>query len=687
MTAARLPGPDHTTETGTGQKARRSRHEAVGTTFVQVGEWVEHREFGVGEVLDRDGRQRVVRFASGVRIVSNKYTNLGPGSLEVRAFQDLPGLLMWMEEEPADAAAEFLRSHRDGLDAQQATRKLIRLGVPDDVAVRWWTKTAEPLLRARDDVAISGNRPERFALRHGPDPEAVVAEATEALIGLSKRRMTSDQRSKLARAIEAADGAVALPPPLRGAARALGARLEGAPPLSDVDPAELPADVVRRLMERDDPTFLTRAAVDARGSDVARAAAERSREKVKSVERAAHAAAVCSQVQAEISAASSDTIGTVAERLAHRVERLRLLVPDGPTPALVAAVLQLLAAVEHIPSQDKQLTRLRDAAEGTIVDVPEVLEAFSAALHLDVVAGLADDALAGAWASEPLEPASVRLVWLRALARDRKAALSSTRAWQGVDVSSLQHLASADEIRSWLSDTEAGRTRRNAIGQSILTRLDRATLGQLIAGGSDLLGTLPPDRLRTALDQLTEREPSLRVIADGFAASRVEAAERGHAEDVDMIEAKNAERLRAATEETAAAEARAQHHRADAELARRLMRSGSSDGASAAELRQAQIDGLRVAADVLAEVERAKGRLPEVAELADRLDAIAEANGLRLEAATGDEVTFDHERHRPVSDVDIAEGARVIVVEPAWLASDDGGVTAIRYGLVRIAGS
>jgi hypothetical protein len=657
------------------------------TTFVQVGEWVEHREFGVGEVLERDGRQRLVRFASGVHTVANKYTNLSPESLEVRAFLDLPRLLTWIEEEPANAATELLRSHQDGLDARQATRKLTKLGVPGDVAARWWTKTAEPLLRARDDVTISSNDSECFTLRQGPDPEAIVAEATEALIGLSKKRVTPDQRSKLARAIEAADRASALPPALRGAARGLGARLNDAPPLADVDPAQLPADVVRRLVERDDPTFLARAAVDARGPDVARAAAERCREQVSRADRAAHAAVACDQVQAEVSAASSDTIAAVAERLTHRVERLRLLVPDGPTPALVAAVLQLVAAVERIPSQDKQLGRLREAAEGTIVEAPDVLETFSTALRLDGVAGLADDVLAGAWAGQPLGPATVRFAWLRALARDRKATLSSTLAWKGIDVSSLHHLARASEIGSWLSNTEAGRTRRDVIGQSILNRLDRASLGELIAGGADLLETLPPDRFRAALDQLIEREPSLRVLADGFAASRIETVEVANSAELETLKAKNAERLQAAAQARAAAEARAEHHRADAELARRLVRSVSSGGASAAELRQAHIDGLRVAADVLAEVERAKGLVSDVGELAGRLEAIAEANGLRQDAATGDVVTFDHQRHRPASDEDIADGTAVTVVEPAWLASRDGGVTAIRYGLVRSADS
>lgn len=644
---------------------------------------MRHREYGVGEVLERNGRERVVRFASGVHIVVGRYVPLDEGSLEVRAFQDPAGFLAWIDEEPTAAAVALLRSNADGLDAQQAVRKLTRLGVPDDVATRWWTQTAEPLLRARDDVRVSDEPFEKFTLRHAPDPDTLAAEAAETLVALSKRRVGPEQRTKLTQAFEGADRTVSLPPALRGAARALGVSLAGAPPLGEVNPAELPADVVRRLLEHDEPRFLARVVVDARGPDVARAAAERCRELVGLVDRASHAATVCEQVAHEVTAAGSDTIGAVAERLSHRVQRLRLLVPDGATPALAAAILQLTATIDHIPSDDKQLTALRAAAQAVVGGGSAAVDTFAAALRLDSVTAVPDEVLARTWANEPLTPTSTRLAWLRALARHRRDVLTSAAAWRGVDVAGLQTLAGADETRAWLFGSAAGQSRLDVIARSVLSRLDRASLGELTAGDSDVLAALPPGALRESLEKLAEREPSLRAVGNAFAAGAVEEAEASHLAEIEEIEARHADMLRAADDRIATAEASAGRHAADAELARRLMRSAASEGPGAAELRQARIDGLRVAADILAEANRAKVRVPEIAELAGRLQAIAEAAGLRRDADPGAVVPFDHLRHRPVVDEELSDGVAVTVVEPAWLVNENEGVTAIRYGLVR----
>src|SRR5262249_33949037 len=155
-----------------------------------------------------------------------------------------------------------------------------------------------------------------------------------------------------------------------------------------------------------------------------------------------------------------ESVGAVAERLAHRVHRLRLLVPDGTTARLVAAVLQLLATIERIPSHDKQLGRLRAAAEGTISNGPGGIDAFATAMHLDSVRGVPADVLAVAWADNPLTPVSTRLAWLCTLAEHRPAVLASPSSWQGIDVAGLQCLAGAAETRAWLLGTETGRVRR-----------------------------------------------------------------------------------------------------------------------------------------------------------------------------------------------------------------------------------
>lgn len=649
-----------------------------------MGEWLYHRTHGVGEVLDRDGRVRVVRFSDGrVRTVDSRYRPLAETSLEVRAHRDPASFREWIGSAPGEAAVELLRNHPNGLDDRQVVRQLRDLGLPEGEATTWWSEKAAPLLRERPDVAVSRDLPERFTLRQSPDPRSRVAEATEILERLARKRTTSDQRTRLAADLRQLNGEAELPLSIRGAAAALGASLPDAPPLADVDPADLPADVVRQMLQQDDPVFLTRAAVDGRGQ-VAAEAAERCVDSIPLTDRARHAATVCVEAVQEIEATPGDELNSTAERLANRVRQLRRLVADGTTPALVAEVLHLIHAVSARRSDDKQLARLRDMAEACVVVEDGSPDALAAALRLDRVRELPDAVLSVAWSNERIAaPDSTRVAWLRAVARERARVLADPRAWQGVVLDDLQILAEVEETRRWLFDTATGRERFASIARAGLRRMDRAALGRLIAGSGAVLERLPGDPVHEALGRLADTDPSLQVISDGFAAARLEDARRQFDEEMRTAEDRYTEALRRAQEGTAQAELRAAQLAREADLARRLVQSTSVSAMGSAELRQARLDGLRVAADILSEVERAATRNVAFRDLGSRLRAIAEANGLRREAEAGTSGVFDHRRHRPVVEAALADGTEVTVVEPAWLTGDGDDVTAVRYGLVR----
>lgn len=647
-----------------------------------MGEWVHHRIHGVGEVLARDGRERSVRFGVGVRRVDKMIRPLDENGIDVRAHRDQAAFAAWLHEHPVAVAVELLRERDDGFDEQQAIRRLVEAGTAEEPAAHWW-RTVEPLLRQRDDVVVSSDAPPRYALRSAPDGANVIARASEILEQLAKKRATAEQRTRAAKELGELDRGGALRPALRGAAAALGVPVADAPRLAEVNPGELPADVVRRLLEREDVRFTLRAAVEARGPEARRAAAERAVASAPLAARARYGASVCSAAALDVAEADGDDLGATAERLATRVTAAGRLVSDGTTPVFVAGVLDLVHATVVRGSNDKQLVRLRTAAEAAVHPGEGDPVALEAALRLERVGDLPDDTLAIAWSAGPITAGSIRLAWLRALSQERPGVLGTASAWRGVDLSGLEHLVAAGETRRWLFESEVGRRRYETMVLSILRTMDRSVLGRLIAGDGDMLRRLPADAVRAAVERLAATDPALRVIGDGFAAGRIEERDRQHHEQLAVIERRAADDLAATDERVARAERQVETYAAEAAVARRLVQSAASSGAAAIETQQARLDGLGVAADILAEVERASGRSDEGAELAARLRSLAAAKGIRREAAVGAVVGFDHRLHRTIVDEDLEDGQPVTVVEPAWTVGTNEGVTAVRHGLVR----
>jgi hypothetical protein len=490
--------------------------------------------------------------------------------------------------------------------------------------------------------------------------------------------LTSSERTKLVASFRELDRTGLVSAALRGAAAALGAEVPDACALAEIDPREVPADAVRRLLAHDDPAFCTRVVVDGRGPELAREAGARAERLLPLPERALVAADVCREAADELSGATGDAVGPTAERLANRVGRIRLLVPDGATPALIGAVLMLIDTIEHKRSTDKQLARLRDAAESAIHLPDANIAPLIDALRLDVTARLTDETLAAAWAGSELTERSTRLAWLRALGAARPSVLDRPRAWRRVGIVDLQSLAGADETRRWLFETAAGRNRLGSLFDSILRSLDRPGLGRLIAGDSEILRRLPSDTLRTSLERLTGEDPSLEMLVGALAAPALDALADRHDDERRELDERHAAALRDAEQRQAELERRAEERASEAELARRLVQGASAGRAGEAEIGQAHLDGLRVAADVLAEIERAAGRSPTVGRVGPRLRRIAEAAGVRRVGRVGEVVRHDPTVHRVVDGEVVPGVSSVRVVEAAWVVDEPRGVSSYR---------
>jgi hypothetical protein len=107
----------------------------------------------------------------------------------------------------------------------------------------------------------------------------------------------------------------------------------------------------------------------------------------------------------------------------------------------------------------------------------------------------------------------------------------------------------------------------------------------------------------------------------------------------------------------------------------------TDDRESAARLRQAEIDGLRMLGELAGEVEELVANEVEPGVLVRRVRARVKRSGLEPIDRAGAETAFDRRVHTPVAGT-IRDGAPVTVVRPGYVWTGDGTSLLIRKAVV-----
>jgi hypothetical protein len=103
-----------------------------------------------------------------------------------------------------------------------------------------------------------------------------------------------------------------------------------------------------------------------------------------------------------------------------------------------------------------------------------------------------------------------------------------------------------------------------------------------------------------------------------------------------------------------------------AEAVRAALVSPEPDLEAAARQRQAEIDAVKLLAELASEVEELIANETEPAVMIRQIRAWVKRSGLDPVGRAGEETTFDRKTHRPV-DGHIRDGATVIVVRPGYI--------------------
>lgn len=644
-------------------------------------DWIRHRQFGVGRVVRRDGASIFVDFQDGEqRVDRGMYRPVASDSLDVLSVVDPVALRERAAEAPGEIAVELLRAAPSGLTGAGLRSKLDRLGLDGDQIERWWL-AAEAALRARSDIRIDGE-PSTFQLLTGTDTDGPVAKEAEDLLSrLAVKRLTREERKRVEEKLQSLASASDLPPFLLAAAQALGVPIGPAPSLNDTDPRAFGAKLLTTLSERageGSAGFLLTAVLNGRSREAAEAAAARLRDLLPPVQVALLVSERLNDAIAVLDNTPKSEIGDVAGRLGSIVRRAELPVTE-QTPALVRAMILLDAASQRTDSAAREVVELRLAIGGLGEAISLSSESARQAIER-LPDGVPDSSLARCLDSLPLRLAGARLGYLSGLAgSSRRSSAFRDEAWRGLDLASLAKIAHEPVIEDLLA-TSAG---RGLAERAIVAGFGRGrdALATLLRTPS-LLDVLPDGVLSGILDRLAGSDAAVARIRDRMAAPIIEAAQAA-AVAREAVLTQQQEAIAAAASQARDDHA-AQVDRLRDEVVNlegRLRRNVSSAGdASFAQLRQARIDGLTVAAEVLAELERLAQTTPGIDDVLVRLEGVASTHGLRRPERRGDLVAFDPSRHRMlVGD----PSPTVEVVESTWVTDIAGNITAIRYGLMR----
>lgn len=642
-------------------------------------EWIRHRVFGVGRVIRREGRSLVAEFPDGEQVVDKMYRSVEPDSLDVLSVVD-PGMLRTLiAEAPHEIALALLQATPLGLTGADVRRKLEQLGLDADDAQLWWLD-AEPALRARTDIRVEGE-PATFQLVGAAGASQAGPEEVEALlVRLASKRLKSDGRKKLEEELRSIASTNDLPTSLLAAAQALGVPVGPAADLNDADPRAYGAKLLAALVDRagaDTAGFLIKAVLAGRSLEAAEVAASRVRALLPPAQITLLVSHRFGDDAARLDAHPKSDIGESANRLASIVNRAHLLVSEG-TPVLLGSLILLDTAAQRTHSTAREVLELR-LAIGHLVDVIAITpEAVSKGIER-LPEGVSDASLAHFLEVLPLKSGNARLRYLTGLASSpRRRSAFRDEAWDGLDLSSLAAIVQEPVVQAFLG-TEAGRAQAQRAIVAGFTRGRRA-LATLLREPS-LLDFVTDDVLSGLLGRLAASDAAVGRIQDRIAMPILQAAAAdAAAREAAVIEehaVRAASALRARDEQAAHADRLRDEV---ANLEQRLRRDASGAGeASAAQLRQARIDGLTVAAEVLAELERLTPTRSDGGDLMMRMERVATTHGLLQLDRRGDLVSFDPERHRMLAG---EPASPVEVLESTWGVAIGGRVTAIRYGLV-----
>jgi hypothetical protein len=269
----------------------------------------------------------------------------------------------------------------------------------------------------------------------------------------------------------------------------------------------------------------------------------------------------------------------------------------------------------------------------------------------------------------PLERGGPRHEFLIALAKGKASILRDLQWWRGFEWSDLEILASGPlnaAVRK-LSNLSGMVTR--VVDEYVGGITTRAGLAQLLGAPHFVFEKLTPERVAGIIDRVADTDSLMRVWRN------VVADEDGRAALKAEADAARDESQRAAVSER---RGRADRDEISQELAavQRTLEAirGETQGVSARELRQVQIDAAKAIAKILATVDGDAAQLGH-SELVKKISSLAEREGVERDAARGAEVDFDPVRHS-------SPGARPqprepVVVTRAGYTWNDSGVRIV----------
>lgn len=632
------------------------------------------REDETGWWVDQAGQEAFVRERRGAQRV------VGPEDLDLQELLAPGALTRRFDAEPVEVLADLVRHSPSPPSKEDLIGKLRTFGIQLD-AEAW--KKVQPKLSKHPHI-VSEGRPSRYAWVDARISEEPFDELVSKVLNA---RLRPDTRDRALKDLEASFARGDLDPVTQAI---LSARTSTVPPphWDDVQLRSLDDGRATAVLEAAGAAkawpFLLDVALDPSASSRAREARDQLR-LAQPDERRALVARSLAVLLDRLNA--TDVSTNELDWVARRVASLVNLTETHPDPHLTVPFLQvgIAAAMASSTSATQAAVQAMEGALANGVSAAGVASALEELAPSRV--GL--DGLRRAMSSLPFDPGGSRTRMMKTLAtwHGSRAVIEAPEWWSGATLEDLGQL-SQDHTLGPILGTPA--VRSNVVGNAASRSLVHGPAG--LAAVVTLPEELQPGVDRDAVDRALQALPSQHALAAVLARRVDEAvvAERA------LREAEQAQRRRAAedAQEHARAELEETKHErdiAEAEVARLTEELGRSlrgaATASAGQLRQASLDGLTLAASVVADVDRSleavRSEEDQATSLRQRLVGALERAGIRVVGAVGERVDLDRSVFRILGDDD--PGAREgVVVEPAYVLADDG-VTVLRYGRVRLS--
>lgn len=657
-------------------------------TEVEVGDVVRHRDYGVGRIVARDEAELTVAFRDETRTLSRpfKIIRLPGGGIDAEAFHDPELVGRLFHGDALGLALRIIRESPSGLDRTQLSRRLADLGVSGDDVAAWWADV-EPRLRLVPEL-VSPDEPDGVWRLKSDDPP-IQRESSAVLQDLIAKRLQPQKRKTLCQELQtAAVGGLASRSQLI-ASTFFGCAPDGVRPdeIATVDPSHLPNPVVKALLEKvgkDALPFVVKAALQGRETLAARDAAERALQLGSAAEVSLSVADHLAEAASELEEAGElQAVADTAARLRGSVQAARRLMTTGSlTYALLRSAILLHAATQAKRSEARETADLLRSIDDLLSEDQLLGSTLVQLFDSTEIAAVPDEMLAGVLASRPLEPESPRATYLWALVTaGRWRAAASERAWQGVSSAQLISLWGSPLLSNLLSRGPDGERGPRSVVSRAFVRDERSALSQLVAEPG-MLRLCPPALLDRLVQRLSETDFELQQVLSLFVAPLVSAQLDQLRQEQAARDDDHARRMSAISSERDQLEIeRDRLIERVAFLQSQLKHEAKvAQSATAPELRQSQIDGVRAAVDILAEAERWSFRHDEIAEALEVLIVMASRHGIRRLERPGAVVAFNPRTQR------LVEGASaqvVSVVESGWALDVGEELLTLKHAIVR----